>query len=165
MPAIDAAPGSLTANSYVTLATAETYFAGHANRAAWDALDGDDAKNVVLIMATGRLEQEGYRGVRAATTQRLKWPRYGTRSDGLLIDAATVPRFVQEAACEEALAVAAQPNRYDQSGLSAYESVSVGPISVAIRAGGTSVSLAPTTQRLLAEVRIGGAGSFQWLRG
>lgn len=163
---LEATAGSATANSYATLAEAESYFEAHANAAAWDALDGDEAKKACLITATNRLEQEQYLGSRSDEDQRLAWPREGIIDDGLEVDSETIPRFLREACLEEALAVAAQPARYDTNGLAQFESLSAGPISLTTRTGAMgSNALTPAASRLLARVRKGGGGSFAWMRG
>lgn len=72
--AIVATIGSASANSYITLADATTYFGNRLNAEVWDAATSDN-QTKALLMATKRLERENWIGVRATSTQALAWPR------------------------------------------------------------------------------------------
>lgn len=65
------------ANSYVTVADADSYFADR-NNTDWDALDASDQKSPFLLKAVDYLQQM-YRlrwaGTRVSFTQALDWPR------------------------------------------------------------------------------------------
>lgn len=76
---VETGAGLANANSYISLAEANVYFSDR-GITAWDLLDDGDQKTPALINAAeymrrtyGRL----WKGVRATTTQRLDWPRYG----------------------------------------------------------------------------------------
>lgn len=65
------------ANSYVSLATADAYFAAR-NNLTWDALDPTDTKTPYLILAVDYMQQAyrtRWKGWRHLTTQVLDWPR------------------------------------------------------------------------------------------
>jgi hypothetical protein len=96
---IDASVGSGTANSYVTLAAAEAYFAGRMDAAAWAAAD-DATRERALVMAARMLERPRWHGARMTVGQALSWPRTGVPG---LVDG-TIPPAVIHAQCEEALA-------------------------------------------------------------
>ena len=71
---IDATAGGTSANSFITLAEAETYMEGRGNKALWTAAsDGD--KNITLVEATREISVKCFLGVRADDTQALSWPR------------------------------------------------------------------------------------------
>lgn len=72
--AIDATVGGASANSYVTLATANTYVEGRLNASTWDAAS-DDNKNRALVEAALELQYMRWLGERVTDTQALSWPR------------------------------------------------------------------------------------------
>jgi hypothetical protein len=96
---IEATPGGATANSYVTLAEAEAYFAGRLHTGPWMSASQTDRERA-LLMAARALERLSWHGQRASSVQTLSWPRIGApgAKDG------AVPPVVREAQCEEALA-------------------------------------------------------------
>lgn len=73
---IDATPSSFTANSYVTLAEAETFFEGRANATGWDA-GTNTTKNEALVHAARLVDSFRYRDFKYRTSpeQPLKFPR------------------------------------------------------------------------------------------
>jgi len=79
--AIVATVGSATANSYVTLAQANTYIEGlteSADVVAWGT-STDDEKNRALFSSTRRIDREDFLGNKVAKTQARMWPRSGVR--------------------------------------------------------------------------------------
>ena len=71
---IVATAGSATANSFITLAEAETYMEGRGNKALWTAA-ADADKNIALVEAMRELDVLSYQGYRSTDTQALSWPR------------------------------------------------------------------------------------------
>ena len=71
---INATAGSADANSYITLAEAETYMLGRGNKALWTAADDAD-KDIALAEATQEIDVRDYSGYRTDDTQALSWPR------------------------------------------------------------------------------------------
>jgi hypothetical protein len=107
MPNLITTPSSPTANSYATLAEAQTYHDGHLYASAWTtAVQG--TKETALIMATRLLDATwSWYGRRTSNDQRLEWPR-----DGVLKEAGTgswdvfsafVPRYLPNDAIPEKL--------------------------------------------------------------
>ncbi len=96
---IDATAGGATANSYVTLADAEGYFAARLGTEPWTTADAATRESA-LRMATRALERLRWPGLRQNAMQTLSWPRTGVAwaTDG------SVPQPVCDAQCEEALA-------------------------------------------------------------
>ena len=101
---IVATVGAATANSYVTLADAKTYFAWRLYTDAWDEAT-DAQREAALLMACQRLEQEDYVGVVVTETQILKWPRMKNADGDLIRNYAitTIPQPMKNAQCEVAL--------------------------------------------------------------
>ena len=71
---IVATVGSASANSFITLAEADTYAEGRLNASTWDAAT-DDNQNRALVEATRLLSALTWEGTRVDTTQALSWPR------------------------------------------------------------------------------------------
>jgi hypothetical protein len=122
------------AESFVSVADADTYFANR-NNATWDALDVTDDKEPALRKATAYMEQM-YRmrwlGYRYTSTQVLSWPRANVQiNDGpwwnfVAVD--TVPQQVKDACCE--LAVRASADDLAPDLTQGVLSETVGPLSV-----------------------------------
>jgi hypothetical protein len=97
------------AESYCTLAFANTYHANRGNT-AWDALDDIDDKEPALRKATeymGQVYRLKWLGLRADDDQALDWPRIGVvTGDEITIDDDVVPLEVQRACAELALKAA-----------------------------------------------------------
>lgn len=71
---IVATVGAANANSYVTLADAETYLEGRLNISAWTAAT-TDTKNRALVEAQRTISPLPWAGSRTTDTQALAWPR------------------------------------------------------------------------------------------
>lgn len=81
---LDATYGSATANSYVSLATAEEiaslmgYLPGlQFNREAWDAAH-DIGKTMALITAAASIDNQAHVGIPVSDNQARRWPRFRT---------------------------------------------------------------------------------------
>ena len=95
--------GDASANSYCSLAVANTYHENRLHAATW--LDADDStKDAALLMATRVLDQQfAWEGVRSTPgSQRLEWPRDGLLNDegDLALDSATIPGRLEDATAE-----------------------------------------------------------------
>ncbi len=109
MPAaIDATLGGTSANSYVTLAAANTYFETVPDSSTW-VNKTDDQKNRALISATRWIDALSFYGDRCTETQALKWPRDEYKVDGLELSCSTIPGGIQIATFELARALANDP--------------------------------------------------------
>lgn len=153
---------SASANSYGTLPEAETYMEGRTGTTTWDGA-ADDDKNRALVEATNRLEQLDYFGsptTAGESGQRLKWPRVGTYdSDGRYWDQDVVPRVVQYAQFELALALVNGDLEHKDSGLEGFDSVTAGPLSVDINHGREAGALPVQVRRYLRGLMVS-AGSL-----
>jgi hypothetical protein len=147
--------GAVDANSYASLAEANTYFADGAYISAWE--DTDETQANLLISATRRLDQESYAGYRMSYTQALKWPRGNVYLDGLLIPSDTIPQRLKDAVFEMALSLAGS-NILEQSELANFKSLQVGPVSLEMNQPVQSGSLPAQVARLLKELRTSSGG-------
>ena len=146
-----ATAGSASANTYVTLADANTYFEGHAFAATWDA-ETDANKNIALAHATRILDRIAWAGIKGSTsssalTQALAFPRrwvptleYGAAPEYIsadfidtsvgYYDEDTIPTPIVRATCELALELvkAGTSDPFEQDA-SRIKSETIGPIS------------------------------------
>lgn len=132
MPTLVSTPKSTTANSYATVADADTYFDERLNSSNWTDAAADD-KARALIMATRRLDSEEYRGYKTLEAQALKWPREGAYDDDdEEYDPDTVPGIVKESAYELAIYLlnSGANDPFVDTGLEEYKRVKVGQLEV-----------------------------------
>ncbi len=108
---IIATAGAVDANSYLTLAEAETYFESSLYSATWAAAT-DPTKNIALVMATRLLDVHmNWNGSKANDndSQALDWPRSSAYDkNNLLIDDAIIPDLLKEGAAEFAQVMIAE---------------------------------------------------------
>ena len=98
---LDATAGGVSANTYLTLADAETYFGDRLHKDTWDDA-GEDSKNAALLWATRLLDLENWVGNRHTYTQALRWPRSNVPNldEDEYLDETTIPGFLEEATAE-----------------------------------------------------------------
>jgi len=157
LPALDATVGGESANSNISLAAAEVYFARRLYSDNWFNATSAD-KETALIMATARLEQESFAGRRTSLTQALQFPRTGIYVDGVYLDANTMPTKLLAATCEYALEFLGS-DVSAQSDLVNYKKVKVGPIEIEMNQPVTSGVFPSEVARLLRDLRISGSGA------
>ena len=148
---IDATVGGIAANSYVTLAESQAYFAARLSSATWDAYV-DSQQEAALLQAAERLDQEGYLGERVTWTQTMKFPRYGiVDEDSRWVDSSTIPQRIKNAQCELALLLLADPSMFEDDGLERFSRISVaqGEMDLTLRGAAGSSELPSTITRLL----------------
>ncbi|MBP8812322.1 MAG: hypothetical protein KBE25_00645 [Laribacter sp.] len=141
--ALNTTPGTIDADSYVTLAEADAY---HAKRgeAAWAAA-ADTAREAALIKATAYLDAS-YRfdGDPLSDTQALAWPR---------TVAADIPQRVKDAQCELAIRALSADLMPDSDGR-VVTAKSIGPIKTEFaQVGGARF---PLVDALLRDLLAGG---------
>jgi hypothetical protein len=136
--ALDSTVGGASANSYVSRADAVTYFGDRLDITEWTDASNDN-KDAALVMATLRLDQEEWVGTRSSITQNIAWPRIGVYVDGIYQDSAAIPRQIEEATYELALAILKDTTFLADTGLEGFEKVKLGELDVTprYRAGGT----------------------------
>lgn len=149
--ALIATVGGTDSNSYITRAVADAYHADRPSASDWAGYT-DAQKDASLIAATARLDQLAWYGSIVTDEQALAWPRAGcVDREGRSIASDSIPSAIQYACAELALDYAAEGGAATGA-LDAYSSVSVGPISIALREGttvATAEDLASDIRRLV----------------
>lgn len=114
--ALDATLGGSTANSYVDLAFADTYFALSPYWAQWNEFSRTN-REIALVQACAAMETISYAGARCspssndpAQEQSLAWPRSGASCDGIQAVCGSIPKQVKDAQCLLALNLATSPD-------------------------------------------------------
>ena len=98
--------GLATAESYISVADASTYFTARGNT-TWAALATDALREAALRKATeymiGAYRYRWQGGRVYPTVQALDWPRLGVVVDGAFVDNDSVPTIIARACAELAL--------------------------------------------------------------
>ena len=166
---IDATIKGANANSYVTLAEANTYFETVPSSTQWDNKT-DDKKNRALIAATRWIDTLVYYGDRCDDDQALKFPRTNYQVDGVELACTLIPQNIKYAQFELANALANDTDAITGStGTDGnFEEVKLRDIQVKYNTAsqGTGsinniLDVYPWLQSYLGAYMLGGAGSFQ----
>ena len=179
--AIDATPGGVNANSYLTLNDAQAIvdgFVEDADVTAW-ASATTDQKNRALYTATQRLDRERFLGARSTDTQALQWPRTGVRKPDTYIntyavgfpfristdyfDDTEIPTQIQYAQVVLAVFLHNNTDALGLSGLEDYKNVKIGSLDVTPNLGYGAVGadkVPPIMERYLTGLRLSGPGNF-----
>ena len=166
---ITATLSSASANSYVTLAEANTYFETVPDSSTWTNKT-DDQKNRALIAATRWIDSFVFFGDRCDQGQALKFPRNNYQVDDVELACTTIPNNIKYAQYELARALAndtdAMTGNVGTNGNIAqaklgdlevkYNTASQGSGSV-----NNIMDVYPWLQSYLGSYMIGGAGAFQ----
>jgi hypothetical protein len=101
---LDVTVGGASANSFASLAEADTYMEARLNSDSWDDAT-DDSCNRALVEATRELSSlSGWRGTRVTDTQALSWPRdFAINPDSandFYYESTEIPQRVKDAAME-----------------------------------------------------------------
>nr|BAR21380.1 putative head-tail connector protein [uncultured Mediterranean phage uvMED] len=166
---IDATIKGASANSYVTLAEANTYFETVPDSSTWTNKT-DDQKNRSLISATRWIDSFVFYGDRCDDGQALRFPRNNYQVDGVELACSTIPNNIKYAQYELARALANDTGAI--TGVSGkdgnFSEVKLGDIQVKYNTdsqGTGSVNnildVYPWLQSYLGAYMLGGAGSFQ----
>lgn len=166
---INATLKSETANSYVTLASANAYFETVPSSTQWDN-KSDDNKNRALITATGWIDTLVFYGDRCDSGQALKWPRNNYHVDRVELTCSVIPNAIKKAtyllAFELANDTDAITGTTGDKGL--YEQVELGDLKVKYNTDSQAVGTVnnifdvyPWLQSYLGPYCSGGSGSYQ----
>jgi hypothetical protein len=136
---VETGSGSATANTYISLADADSYLADHDESTYWRD-STDDEKNQALIIATRYIDamyRHRWVGTKASSTQALAWPRSSAEDeDGYTLASTAVPAAIKNAAVELAVRELIETDGIlpdvDGGGLIEEESFRVGPLSESI---------------------------------
>jgi hypothetical protein len=126
-----ATAGASNANTYSTLAEAETYFEKRLHKSDWT--DETDAnKNIALVMSTRLLDEYFlWHGFQYSSSQALLWPRSNVFDvEGNPVTAGTIPDFLKDATAEFAMFLLAE-DKSVESDMKGYKSIKIeGAISL-----------------------------------
>lgn len=165
---IDATLQGASANSYVTLAEADTYFETVPDSSTWTDKT-DDQKTRALISATRWIDALSFYGDRCTETQALKWPREDYKVDGIKLVCTLIPQQVKVATYELARAFANDTDSITgTSGTSGlYDEVELGELKVKYKDSSTTPGLInnifdvyPWLETYLGAYCIGGATNY-----
>ena len=166
---INATIKSQTANSYVTLTEANSYFETVPSSTTWDDKTVDQ-KNRALIAATRWIDTFVYQGDRCDENQALKFPRTNYQVDRVELSCSTIPNNIKYAQYELARALANETDAMTgNTGTDGnIEEVKLGDIEVKYNTAsqGTGainniMDVYPWLQSYLGAYMLGGAGTFQ----
>jgi hypothetical protein len=177
---IDATVGGANANSYLTLAQAQSIIDGFVEDddvQHWNT-GNTDSRNRALFTATQRLDRERFLGARATDTQALQWPRTGVRKPDTYINTYAVgfpfrittdyftdteiPTQIKYAQAVLAVFLHNNTSALGLSGLEDYKNVKIGSIDVTPNIGYGAVGadkVPPLMERYLIGLRISGPGN------
>jgi len=127
-------------NSYIDIAGANEYFAGRLHAETWEQAD-DETKEKALKQAARAIDRQPLRGRKTNPEQELAFPRHPDTE---------IPKEVQEACCEEALAILesgnSQRRKLQQEGV---QSFTLGNMSESYAAGAGKGLLSQEAKELL----------------
>lgn len=127
-----ATSGAVDANTYCTLAEANSYFEKRLHKDSWeDAADSD--KNIALAWATSILDSEiNWYGWSMSETQALRWPRSGLSSpDGWSVSSTAIPQFLKNATAEFAMSLI-DSDRMADSDTAGFKQIAVSSIQITV---------------------------------
>ena len=166
---INATIKSETANSYVTLTEANTYFETVPDSSTWTNKT-DDQKKRSLISATRWIDTLVFYGDRCDDGQALKFPRNNYQVDGVELACSKIPNNIKYAQYELARALANDTDAI--TGTTGKEGniseAKLGDLAVKFSTSSQGVGsvnnildVYPWLQSYLGAYMLGGAGSFQ----
>jgi len=125
---LDATVGTTTANSYVTVAEADAYFADRANATAWST---STEKDQLLITASRLLDwQLQFAGTKTSELQSMQFPRTGIiLPSGYEVPNNIIPTEVKYAVFELALS-SIGTDRVADNPLAGLDTVTAGPLTI-----------------------------------
>ena len=166
---VNATLKSETANSYVTLAEANTYFETAPEESTWDD-KSDDQKNRALISACRWIDTLNFLGDRCDNDQALKWPRNNYHVDNVELVCTAIPKEIKYAQYELARALANDTDVItgNKGTDGTYEEVKLGDIEVKYNTDSQGVGTVnnvfdvyPWLESYLGAYCLGGSGAYQ----
>jgi hypothetical protein len=155
--ALDTTTGGASAESYITVASADTYFSNRGN-ATWAALTTAQ-KEQALRKSTDYLGQryiDRWKGLIVSESQALDWPRSGVVVRGYQVDDDTVPDAIQYACAMLAVRASAADLLADEE--RTVRSEKIGPIAVEYDPASPQAKKYPEVEKLLAPYLCGFGG-------
>jgi hypothetical protein len=166
---INATLSSASANSYVTLADANSYFETVPNSATWTDKT-DDQKNRALISATRWIDSLNFYGDRCNADQALKWPRNNYDVDNITLSCSVIPSQIKYATYELARALANDTDAITNTESDPdelYQEVTLGDLKVRYKDSKVDnpinniFDVYPWLQSYLGAYSAGGVGGYQ----
>lgn len=166
---INATLKSATANSFVTLAEANSYFETVPDSTTWDAKT-DDQKNRALISATRWIDTLNFYGDRCDSGQALSWPRNNYHVDRVELVCSLIPLDIKYATFELARGLANEPDAVtgEKGTDGVYEEVAIGELRVRYNTDSQGVGTVnnvfdvyPWLQSYLGAYTLGGSAGYQ----
>ena len=177
---IDATAGGANANSYITLAEADTFveaMISSSDVSKWTT-GNDDTRNRALTAAAERLDRERFLGARSTDTQARQWPREGVRKPDTYVRSYSsgfpfrltedyytnteIPDQVKRAQIELAVYLKNNVDGISLGGLEDFKSVKIGSLQVTPDKTGAigADRVPPMFERYLTGLRISGPGNI-----
>lgn len=133
-PTLIATAGAADANTYATLINANSYISARLHVSVWEETSSDD-KNKALLWATSLLDDLcDWLGIKAGTTQALRWPRTSVWDiDGQSVTSTDIPQFLKDATSEFAFHLLDEDRTLETNrDMMGFESMEIGPLSMKI---------------------------------
>ncbi len=155
--ALDATVGGASANSYATRTEGDAYFADRLNSTDWTGATSGN-KDAALVTATRRIDEETFLGLKASTTQALKWPRVDVQDeDGNYFASDSIPERVKQATFIVALELL-RADFLAENYMNNYEFLSTGNFQFKQFTQQSAGRLPAEALRLLRQVMTSGSG-------
>lgn len=164
---VESGAGLANAESYISVADADTYFSNHGSPSAWTALttaDKESALRYATLWVDRRYAWPGE--IRyPETPQALSFPLEVGAEDMQGRELATVPQAVKDATCEAALAHVNGTLAEVRDRGGAIQSATVGPLSVTYSSGAPNGRTFPYIDALLSTIAFPKSASTELIRG
>ena len=147
---IETGVGIATADSYISITDANSYFTDRGSPSDWSGLN-DAGKESALRYATAYLDGiYKFVGEVTTTSQSLAWPREGAfDEEGRNLEANVIPQRVKDATCELALLHTTTPLNKSYARGGAIERQKVGPIETSYFSSARSDTWLPIVGQII----------------
>lgn len=146
--ALDATAGGSSADSYSTVAEADSYHDSHLYATSWTGATTANQEKA-LKMATRILDEKiDWSGAKATSTQALGWGRTDVVDDGYIVGSSTVPNPIKNATAEFARHLISSDLTVDAQG-KGLDSLAVGSITLSFNKTDTAGVIPSIVQEML----------------
>jgi len=146
--ALDATANGASADSYITVADADTYHDNHLYATDWTGATTAN-KEKALKMATRILDEKiEWSGTRTSSTQALGWGRTDVTDDGQVVSSDSVPQSIKNATAEFARHLISSDSTGDEDG-KGLTSISVGSVALSFDKTDTAGVIPSIVQEML----------------
>lgn len=173
---LDSTVGGASANSYLSVADADSYHEGRLHNSGWFEATTTN-KEAALVWATSLLDGMEWQGYLASGTQRLRWPRaWVKRRDDFAVDflgqpltlsqiyfaTDEIPRWLKEATAELAFWLLAEDRTADPD-TAGFKSIKVSSIELDIDRTDRAKPIPDSVKRMIRPYVVG-QGSIRLVR-